>query len=487
MISGQCLTLVCLMPSLIAGCARSLRPRATVELAVLLLVAVLVVRTWYIQGGFVPVVVASGSMAETLLGPHREVVCGDCQYPFVCGADVWPVNDRAVCPNCGWSENGLVDSPDLAGDRLLIHRTTFQFRPPRRWEVIAFRHPERTDEICVKRVVGLPGESIEIRDGNLFVDGQILRKDRWLQQVLAVPVYRADCSPGRKTSPPARWKGQEKQTQWGSTEGRFAHPAASDSEASGSGQIDWLVYNHQQRVPGSKDKTRDTPIRDDCGYNQTRPRRVEDTHPVNELLLSFCLVKTRGKGLLVIRASDGREEFLVRLDPSGKRYEVLCNGRPVPAAAGKLPAGDGPMNVELSLFDRQLLLVLDGRVEVIYPYHASDRPPQPTNQPLAIGSQGLGVEICDLRVLRDVYYTHPLGPDGRWALDEPVKLSDGEYFVLGDNSPVSRDSRTWSVGPGVADKLLIGKPLVVHFPARHVQWGSWQFQVPNPGKIRYIR
>ncbi len=255
----------------------------------------------------------------------------------------------------------------------------------------------------------------------------------------------------------------------------------------GAESIDWLVYNHRQRVPGREDQTRNAPIRDDCGYNQTRPRRVEDTHPVTELLLSFCLVKVFGEGRLVIRANDGREEFLVRLDPTRKRYKVLCNGRPVPAAAGKLPLAAEPMTVELSLFDRQLVLAFDGKPVVTYPYHTSDRPLEPTNQPLAIGSKGLGVEIRDVRIFRDVYYTHPLGPDGRWALDEPVRLAADEYFVLGDNSPVSRDSRTWTVGPAVAAKLLVGKPLVVHFPARYVQWGNWHFQVPDPGKIRYIQ
>ena len=88
---------------------------------------------------------------------------------------------------------------------------------------------------------------------------------------------------------------------------------------------------------------------------------------------------------------------------------------------------------------------------------------------------------------RDVYYTHPIGLQGRWGLDEPVRLAADEYYVLGDNSPISEDSRTWPGGPAVDANLLVGKPLVVHFPAKLLEVGRWGFQVPDPAGIRYIR
>jgi len=59
--------------------------------------------------------------------------------------------------------------------------------------------------------------------------------------------------------------------------------------------------------------------------------------------------------------------------------------------------------------------------------------------------------------------------------------------MLGDNSPVSEDSRTWPEGPAVPARLLVGKPLFVHFPAKRVQIGNWVFQVPDPARIRYIQ
>ena len=68
--------------------------------------------------------------------------------------------------------------------------------------------------------------------------------------------------------------------------------------------------------------------------------------------------------------------------------------------------------------------------------------------------------VRDVRVYRDVYYTNPIGLTGRRNGDRPMRLASGEYYVLGDNSPVSEDSRTWPEPGAIDAKLLIGKPLV---------------------------
>jgi signal peptidase I len=465
-----------------------------VETAVLFLVAVLVMRTWLLEGLFLPLVVPGGSMAETLLGVHRSVVCEDCGHRFVCGSDIEPVAARAVCPNCGYWKNDLEGLPDVAGDRLLMHKSIFRVRPPRRWEVVVLRDPARADRRLVKRVVGLPGESIRIRRGDVYVNGEIQRKPLWLQRATAVLVYDADRPPRLDRTLPDRWQGERPDTPWGSVDGRFAHPAAGPTNAgqangqTDDGPIDWLHYGHWHRVPGSSGQAEPAPITDICGYNPLRPRRVEETNIVGDLLLSLRVVKTFGRGRLVLRANDGREEFWVWIDPGQERFEVTRGGKPIPEAAGRLPGRRDGLTVELSLFDRQLLVAIDGRTVVTYPYDSPDGPPRsPPSRPLSIGSQGLGVEIRHVRVVRDIYYTHPVGREGRWALDRPVRLGAGEYFVLGDNSPISRDSRTWPAGPVVHAKLLVGKPLIVHFPAHCVKLGRWHFQVPDPAGIRYIR
>jgi signal peptidase I len=138
------------------------------------------------------------------------------------------------------------------------------------------------------------------------------------------------------------------------------------------------------------------------------------------------------------------------------------------------------------LIDRQFILAFDGRPAVVVPYTADDAALRPTAQPVAIGAQCLGVEVGKLRVFRDVYYTSPEGPRGRWAIRAPIRLGREEYFLLGDNSTISEDSRSWAVGPAVSIEHIVGKPFVVPLPLRSAHWGAWYFQVPDIARIRYI-
>ncbi len=99
----------------------------------------------------------------------------------------------------------------------------------------------------------------------------------------------------------------------------------------------------------------------------------------------------------------------------------------------------------------------------------------------------MGVELTELKLLRDIYYTHPRGIYSRWALDQPYQLADDEYLMLGDNSPLSEDSRFWPGGPAIPASLLVGKPVLVHLPSRRIDLGWGAFNVPDFGAMRYIR
>ena len=52
----------------------------------------------------------------------------------------------------------------------------YAFDPPDRGEIIVFRYPEDPSKDFVKRVVGLPGESVEVRSGTVHIDGEELRE-----------------------------------------------------------------------------------------------------------------------------------------------------------------------------------------------------------------------------------------------------------------------------------------------------------------------
>jgi signal peptidase I len=61
-----------------------------------------------------------------------------------------------------------------AGDRVLSERVSFWFRAPRRWEVIAIQ--AHNGSRIMKRVVGLPGETVQMRrDGTVLIDGKEIK------------------------------------------------------------------------------------------------------------------------------------------------------------------------------------------------------------------------------------------------------------------------------------------------------------------------
>lgn len=435
---------------------------------------------WEVEWFIIP----SGSMAETLRGLHCNVTCADCGRQFSCGTDTAPqAHNPAVCPNCGYYEQELPMDANIDGDRVLVHERAFRSRPPRRWEVVAFRHPDAKGDVYIKRVVGLPGESIQIRDGDVYADGKIARKTLDQQRSMALLVHDGNFVPRRTPQLSERWQGEPGLTKWRSTAGRFFRPAetaAKSSTASEPLPTDWLTYRHWRRTPVMEE----SPVMDSYGYNQTRTNR--DSYPVRDLLLS-CRMRTWGEGTLSLLATDGQEQFLVRIDSITHEAVLTHNARSVAHAICPVIEATGEARLEVSLIDRQFVLALDGRPLFVHAFDAAATSFTPTSRPLAIGTQGLGVEVWDMRVFRDVYYTDSAVKPITWGLSQPYTLGKGEFFVLGDNSPLSEDSRYWQEGPVVPTNCLVGKPFLVHMPSRLVTWGWLHFQVPDPERIRYIR
>jgi len=55
------------------------------------------------------------------------------------------------------------------GDYLIIDEISYRFNDPGRGEVIVFRFPNDPSKFFIKRIIGLPGETVEIRGGNVFI------------------------------------------------------------------------------------------------------------------------------------------------------------------------------------------------------------------------------------------------------------------------------------------------------------------------------
>ncbi len=69
-------------------------------------------------------------------------------------------------------------SPQLTnGDITLVNRLVYETRKPRRGEIIAFKpNGSENSHYYIKRVIGLPGETIEYSDGKILIDGEVLEE-----------------------------------------------------------------------------------------------------------------------------------------------------------------------------------------------------------------------------------------------------------------------------------------------------------------------
>jgi signal peptidase I len=130
------------------------------------LLALLVVRPFIFQAFFVP----TNGMAPNILGSHFVVtcpICGKQAYgsPPPRGADHFEC--LTICSEYH-VHTAIATSSASEGDRFMVAK----YLRPRRWDVLCFRYPGDPSMIYIKRLVGLPGESVFIKDGAVWINGQ---------------------------------------------------------------------------------------------------------------------------------------------------------------------------------------------------------------------------------------------------------------------------------------------------------------------------
>ena len=84
-------------------------------------------------------------------------------------------------------------SPALEdGDNLIVDKLSYRFTEARRYDIVVFQYPEGENSYYIKRIIGLPGETVLIEDGQVYINGELLGENYG-----AKPME----NPGRANSP----------------------------------------------------------------------------------------------------------------------------------------------------------------------------------------------------------------------------------------------------------------------------------------------
>jgi signal peptidase I len=374
-----------------------------------------------------------------------------------------------------------------------------ELRDPQRWDVVVFKFPQEPQVNYIKRLVGLPNEELRIRYGNLYTrseDGgefEIARKTASKQRVMRMLVYDNDHqSPElRRRGWPSRWQSESGEAWIESRDGKsFESPPGLGESTS------WarLAYHNLVKVwgQGESDERPPSPqlVTDFYAYNAGISRgRFRDgdyqPHWVGDLAVSVKVDVASTRGRFQLELVEAGERFicefdlaagscrLLRVSADGGQQQVLAHESRGIRRTGKYSVCFANTDDRLTVWLDDMLLFGDG---IDYSGSGLSEPQVPTEadlRPAVIAVQGARVNLSDLVLYRDIYYTHgergeagwfeyEKHPGNQWeeVLSDPTrwsflgtarvsafsKMGPDEFMMMGDNSPRSKDGRLWESG-----------------------------------------
>jgi signal peptidase I len=398
--------------------------RETVESIVVAFVLAFLFRGFEAEAFVIP----TGSMAPTLYGRHKESDCEQCGFHILIGASD-EINDEtgyfssgkrietAICPNCRF-ENDVRNAPVFKGDRILVNKFPYEFSDPQRWDVPVFKYPEKPTTNYIKRMVGLPNETLVIKRGNVYRVEEnrtrsVLRKPPSRQKAIQLPVFDNNFQPTalHEKGWPKRWAAVERLAGDASVAGKNDQlglgPVAGWTEAastwdedaeSGSFSIEkarageslkWLRYRHIIPSNDDWDAASDGPltpsnresesmwprpqlITDFCGYNTYtggNGTTTDDAYWVADLTLT-CDVEISEAGdqsEVVVELNEGVHCYRCRIDVSTgnaklvsvNRYSGSGESEEVLAEAKSDLVGIGDWELRFANVDNRICLWVD--------------------------------------------------------------------------------------------------------------------------------
>ncbi|MCI0339662.1 MAG: signal peptidase I [Planctomycetales bacterium] len=355
--------------------------------------------------------------------------------------------------------------PSPSGDRILVNKFRYRFREPRRWDVVVFRYPLNRDKNYIKRIVGLPGEALDIAGGEIWANGRVARKPARVQDGVWHETWRLAEEAARAA------RGERFEEDLGSaldplsplhgdllgTRRRPADPiralgCRTESEAWRLEQGTLRADVRSERGVAWIELPTHSLVRRTLSGSPAPVARDDQGDEIGDVRLR---ARVRGAtasgapGALRIRIGPGERRFEVRLpigDSDGGETVVTREGHgegeaavEVARARGSLAAGR-EVALEVSHADAAVEVRVDGAVVLRHEYE----PPLARDFVVRegvpdLGAEGAVVEVASLDLARDLHYLR----DGVLDGSGPLAIPAGHYVMCGDNGTHSKDSRLW--------------------------------------------
>lgn len=72
--------------------------------------------------------------------------------------------------------SGSMEPTLKKGDRIVVNKITYRFSEPKRGDIIVFKYPVNPKRDFIKRLIGLPGETLEVKNNQVYIDGKVLEQ-----------------------------------------------------------------------------------------------------------------------------------------------------------------------------------------------------------------------------------------------------------------------------------------------------------------------
>ncbi len=436
-------------------------------------------------------VIPTGSMAPTLMGRHKDIRCEKCGYRFQTGEsedatpEGWTAEEQrqyrigsritqVICPSCRFPTDTSRNQRKFVpynGDRILVNKFAYENADPQRWDVIVFKYPGNAKQNYIKRLVGLPNETLKIEHGDVFVgprggSTEIARKPpRKLPHIMQVVHDSHNIAPDLVAAGwPSFWFDAE-----GSSEASTWKISSDQKEYSLDGGGDtprWLRYRHvmpsaadwqavsKGKLPPDAASRRGQLITDFYAYNswsRATGGMYSGWYWVGDLGLECDLQVRSPEGEIVLDLVEAGRHHTCTIDVATGEARLAIDG-------GQLafdPNGQGTVEVlradtpvrkrgryrlRFTNADNQLLLWVNDKLMSFtadtLPHNGAYTPPtrevpvwRPDNpgdlNPVGIAGKGVDLTVNRLRVLRDTYYVAvKSGVTGREEYTEPVDFRE---------------------------------------------------------------